>query len=164
MAMEASAVPLRMEDCVLGDAVSVTVRVAVRVPSPPGANVTVMVQVAFAANIPQELVCVKSVAFAPLMATLVMVNGAVPMLVSVRVSGKLVAPTFTLPKERFAGASLPMAVPPKPVRGTFWATLEALSRTETLAARVLMAVGEKTTVITQLAPAATEVPQLLLWE
>ena len=62
---------------------SVTVRVAARVPVAAGAKVTLMVQLAPTATLaPQLLVCPKSPGLAPVMAMLVMLTGVVPVLVS----------------------------------------------------------------------------------
>ena len=50
-----------------------------------------------------------------------------------------------------------------PVRVADWEALGELSVTVRLAFRVPVAVGLKVTLMAQLAPAATELPQLLLW-
>jgi hypothetical protein len=50
-----------------------------------------------------------------------------------------------------------------PVRGTFWGLPPPLSLTEMDALRFALAEGVKVTVIKQLAPAATLVPQVLVW-
>jgi hypothetical protein len=163
-AIEDIPVPDRVDVSVLGEPLSVTVTEPERAPSAPGVNATVMVQDPLAGTTPQLLVCVKSVAFVPPMVTPVTENGAVPLLETVRIPGVAVEPRFTLPNGRLAGLRWAIAVPPKPERGTFWAILDALSVTETLAVLVLMAVGEKITEITQLAPAATLEPQVLVCE
>ena len=50
-----------------------------------------------------------------------------------------------------------------PVRLTLWGLPVALSVKVTAAVRVPLAAGVKVTLIVQLAPAATELPQLLVW-
>jgi hypothetical protein len=59
-------------------------RVAERLPLALGLNVTLMVQLELAASeLPQLLVCAKSVALVPKMAMLLIVNAALPELVRV---------------------------------------------------------------------------------
>ena len=54
-----------------------------------GENLTVMVQVPFTGQVPmQVVVCVNWFGFCPVRVTLVMVNGAVPVLVTVTVWGR----------------------------------------------------------------------------
>ena len=58
---------------------------------------------------------------------------------------------------------LTAGAPPVPVRVTDCGLPVALSLMATVAVRVPGAVGAKVTLIVQLPPAATELPQLLLW-
>ena len=83
-----------------------------------------------------------------------------PTLVTVTVWGGLELPTETVPKFRLEGESR-MAVP-TPVRETVWGLLAALSVMVTVPVRVLGAVGVKVTPMTQLLPALTVVPQVLV--
>ena len=82
--------------CGLPDALSVTDREAFRTPVAVGLNVMLMVQLAPAATLePQVLVSAKSPLFAPVMPMPepMMVNVAVPVLVSVSVWAVLVVET-----------------------------------------------------------------------
>jgi hypothetical protein len=86
-------VPDKLEVCV--PALSVTVSVAERAPDAVGVNVTLIVQVEFAAMaVPQLLVCTKSTAFVPVTDTLMPVSADAPPLLSVNGCGELVVPTF----------------------------------------------------------------------
>ncbi len=68
-------VPERLAVCGLFVALSVTVKVAVRVPEVAGVKVTLMVQLAPAARlVPQLLLCAKLLLFVPLRAMLVMLS------------------------------------------------------------------------------------------
>src|SRR5262249_2858601 len=93
-------VPVRLTICGLPGASSVTARSPFRVPSAVGVKVTLMVQLAPAfTELPQLLFSAKS----PLVAMLVMVRVALPLLVRVTVWGLLVVPTLWLPKARLVG-------------------------------------------------------------
>ena len=77
-------VPVRLAVCGLFVALSVTVRVPVRVPPAVGVNVTLMVQVSPAATLaPQLFVCPKSPLLVPVNVMLVSVNAVLWALVSV---------------------------------------------------------------------------------
>ena len=73
---------------------SVTFRVAKRLPLAVGVKVTLNVQLVPAATeVPQSLVCAKSPGFGPVIPIPVMVNGEPPVFVNVKFCGALVAPT-----------------------------------------------------------------------
>src|SRR5258708_9997162 len=83
-------VPVRLTDCGLPEALSVMLRVPVRLPDAVGVNVTLMVQFAPAATeLPQVLVWAKS----PLAETAVRVSEALPVLGSGTDCAALVGPT-----------------------------------------------------------------------
>jgi hypothetical protein len=158
----AAPVPVRLTDCGLPEALSVMLRVPVRVPDAVGVNVTLMVQLAPAATeLPQVLVWAKS----PLAEMLVRLSEALPVLESVTDCAALVVPTVWLAKvseeaERLTtGAE---AAAPVPVRLTDCGLPEALSVMLRLLDRVPDAVGVNVTLMVQFAPAATELPQLLV--
>ena len=65
-------------------------------------------------------------------------------------------------KRRLVGERLASRPVPVPVRLTFWGLPVALSVRVIAALRVSLAAGMKVTLIVQLAPAATELPQLLV--
>jgi hypothetical protein len=88
---------------------SVTARLATAA-VPLDLNVTEMVQLLPAASEPDELgqvlVCVNLLAFVPVKPTLLMINGVVPVLVSVAVCAELLLPELTVPKLRLPGVRL----------------------------------------------------------
>ena len=112
-------VPARDAVCVEPEtfpALSVTVRVAVRLPAALGVNVTAIVQLPPAATLlAQVFVSAKSLELAPLMVMLAMVRAAVPELMTVTVWAALVALRFVLPKVTVVGeraaAGTPAPVP-----------------------------------------------------
>ena len=79
LAEDETPVPLRLAVWGLPAALSLTVRVAVRVPVAVGVNVTLIVQLPPAATLePQLLVCAKSPLLVPVMAMLVIDSAALP--------------------------------------------------------------------------------------
>ena len=91
---------------------------------------------------------------------------AAPVLVSVTVWAALVVKRFCEAKVMLNGeieAAGPPVVP-VPARLIDCGLPVTLSAIETVAVRVPEAVGEKTTLMLQLPPAATETPQVLVWE
>ena len=80
-------VPDRLAVCGLPVALSLTARLALRLPAAVGVNVALMVQLALAASVEgligQLFVWPKSPGFVPPMAMLLMVNGEVPVFESV---------------------------------------------------------------------------------
>lgn len=89
-------VPVKLAICVLPAKLlllSVTVKVAVRVPGAAGVNVTVMAQLPLAGtDPPQVLVCPKSLEFAPDSAMPLMVKAVFPVLFKVTACPALVEP------------------------------------------------------------------------
>ncbi|HMC60696.1 MAG TPA: hypothetical protein VKJ01_16015 [Candidatus Solibacter sp.] len=95
---------------------------------------------------------------------LVMVRGAVPVLVSVKVCVALVVSTNWLAKVSDAGDSVAVGAPvPVPVRAATCGPPVALSLTVKLPVCVPFSVGVKVTLMLQLAPAAIVLPQELVW-
>src|SRR6266852_1451084 len=97
---------------------------------------------------------------------LVMFNEAVPLLLRVTVWAVLLVPTSWLAKVRLAGERLTAGAEeavPVPVRLTVCGLPLASSLMVMLPVRVPVAVGVKVTLMLQLAPAATALPQVLLW-
>jgi hypothetical protein len=66
------------------------------------------------------------------------------------------------PKETLVGERLTTGTVPLPARLTLWGLPEALSVMLRVPLRVPVAVGLNVTLIVQLAPAASELPQLLV--
>lgn len=157
-------VPFRLAVCVLEFPfeLSATVRTPARVPLVVGVKVTLIVQLTPGlTEAPQALVTAKS----PLAVTLVILSAAAPVLLSVTAWAGLVDPTAWLAKDRLAGASPATATMPVPVKLAVW-VLPALPLESSVTVRIPLrapaAVGLKVTLIVQLMPAATEVPQLLV--
>ncbi len=147
---------------------SVIATAAVLVPFDVGVNVTLMLQLPLTPRVEglsgQLLVWAKSPLLVPVIATPLMVKGAVPELVSVTVCGALVVPTDTLPKFRLVVDRLTRGAVPVPVRLTVWGLPLALSLIDRVALRVPAAVGVKVTLMAQFAPAATLDPQVFVCE
>ena len=103
-------------------------------------------------------------ALVPVTAKLAMLKAVLPVLVRVTGCAALVVPTGRLPKARLVGERLTTAVVlvPVPERLTVWGLPLALSAMLRVPLRVPVAVGVKVTLIVQLAPAATLVPQLFV--
>jgi hypothetical protein len=78
---EVTPVPERLTVCGLAPALSAMVKEAVRLPPAVGVNVTLMVQLPPAATeLPQVLLCSKSLAFVPVIAMLEIFSEALPVL------------------------------------------------------------------------------------
>jgi hypothetical protein len=132
---------------------------AVRFPEAVGLNLMLIVQLAAAANkLPHVCVCEKSLVLASEIVMAVIVNEVVARFVSVTVLAPLVTPMATVPKFRLVGESF--AVVPVPLSETFCGLPIALSVMLSAALRVPVAVGLKVTLKVQLAPAASELPQV----
>src|SRR5579884_3442792 len=128
----------------------------VRAPVALGENVTWMLhEVATLSTVPQLLVWAKS----PEATMELICSGLIPE-VSVIACAWLVALTSWLPKASACGAATAVADDPRPLSPTLNAP--ALVTIDKLAMRVPMVVGVNTTLIVQLVPALTLVPQLLL--
>ena len=91
-----------------------------------------------------------------------MLKAALPVLVRVTVCVALVKSMGWLPKPRLVGERLTTAAVPVPERLTVSGLPLALSVMLTEAVRLPLAAGVNVTLIVQLAPAATELPQLLV--
>src|SRR5712664_2660950 len=142
-------IPVRLTDCGLPEALSVMLRLPVRVPDAVGVNETLMVELAPAATeLPQGLVWAKS----PLAETLVRFSEALPVFESVTACAALVVPRGWLAKvseeaERLTtGAE---AAEPVPVRLTDCGLPEALSLMLRPLDRVPEAVGVNVTLMVQ---------------
>lgn len=156
-------VPDRLTVCGLPPPLSVIESVPLRLPLACGVNVTLIVQNFPAPNVvPQLFVSTKSPAFLPVIPTFVMLRLVLPLLVIVTGSGPSVVPTFWLPKFRVVLERLTTV--PVPVSETVCGLPAALSVIETEAVRMPFAVGLKVTLMLQLAPAATLVPQVFVCE
>src|SRR6266849_4409799 len=108
----------------------------------------------------QLLVCEKS----PVAIMLLIVKAAVPVLVTVTGAAVLLVPTRTPAKLRPTGDSVATGATPVPPIGTVCGLPGALSVNLTVDDRLPVLVGVKTTLIVQLAFAASEEGQLLVCE
>jgi hypothetical protein len=90
---------------------------AARVPLAVGVKVTLIVHLLLAANaLPQVLVWAKSPALVPVIARLVMLKAAVPVLLRVMACAVLLVPTDWLPNVRVVAERLTLGVVPVPDR------------------------------------------------
>ena len=99
---------------------------------------------------------------APVSAMPERLKAAAPPLVRVAVRTPLVVLTAWLPNERLDGERLAAATVPVPERLRDWGLPLALSVKLTEADRLPLAVGSNVTLTVQLAPAATELPQVFV--
>jgi len=171
-------------------ALSLMLTEAVRLPLAVGVKVTLIVQFPpGATELPQVLVWAKSLAFVPVIARLARVKAPLPTLARAMVRTALVVLTDWLAKVRLDGERLttgevgaagvegpgaePVGVPgleglgagavAVPERLIVWGLPPALSVILSKADRLPLAVGVKVTLIVQLTPGRTELPQLLVW-
>ena len=102
-------VPVSGRLCGLPEALSAIWTLAARLPRPLGEKTTLIEQVAFTASVAgdsgQSELTEKSPGFAPVVPTLEIVNGAVPVFFSVELCDELDEPTSTDPKARLVGVS-----------------------------------------------------------
>jgi hypothetical protein len=155
--LKSSPVPVSETVCGLSAALSVRVIAPVRLPVAVGLNVTLIVQLAFTARLaPQLFVWAKS----PLAEMFEMLSGSAPELVRVTVCALLVVPVSCPVKVNEVVEKLAAGVIPVPVRLTIWVapgTLLLLSVTVRVPVNEPRRSGEKVTLMTQLALAASGV-------
>jgi hypothetical protein len=146
-------------------ALSATESVAAKLAAEAGVKVMDMEQLALAASeLPQVLVCAKSVGLVPVIEIPEMVRAAVPVFLSVTVCAVEVEPKTAekvsdVGEREAAGAD---AAVPVPLKATVCGEPVALSATESVAAKLAADAGVKVTEIEQLALAASELPQVLV--
>jgi hypothetical protein len=153
------AVPVPASDTLWGlpDALSVTVTEPDRAPAAAGVKVTLIEQFAPAASVvPHAFVSAKS----PLLVMLEIAMASLPVFESVIVCAALVVPTGCAPKFKLVGLRLATGAPPVPASATVCGLPEAVSFRVTLPVMFPVTVGEKLTLMEQLAPVANEEPQL----
>ena len=124
-----------------------------------------MVQEAPAARLaPQVVVRVKSEGLVPVKAMLVILKEPVPLFWSVTAVPALVLPSLVTANATEVGDRLTVDDVPVPVSAAVWGLLGALSVTVSVADLAPEAVGLNVTLIAQLAPAATLLPQVFVCE
>jgi len=158
-------VPVRDADCGEPAALSVTLRVAVKVVADAGLNVTEMLQVEEAASdVPQMLVWVKSAGLVPVIRMPVILSVALPAFERVMFCEEAVVPTLVVGKVRVDGESETMGAGvgvPVPLRATVWMEVAALSVTLSDAVRVAVESGVNVTAMAQDDREASVEPQVL---
>jgi hypothetical protein len=157
-------VPVRAAEWGEPEALSTTETAAVSTAAEAGVKVTVIVQEEPAASeAPQLLVWPKLLALVPVTEMLVTVSGAVPGLESVMSSGAAAVLTSVAGKVSGFGLSKACGAIPVPLNAAVCGEPVALSAMDSVALRLPAEAGVNVTVMVQLAPAATELPQLLVW-
>jgi hypothetical protein len=130
------------------------------VPRAVGAKVTFTVQVAPAAtDVPQLFVWAKS----PAITKVLIVRAVLPVLLRVTVCAELEVPTSCEPKVSDAGDNDATAPNPVPFRVTAAGAGLLLLDNDNDPLRLPTAVGVKTILIEQLAPAPSDVPHVFVW-
>src|SRR6476469_2365250 len=155
-------VPLRVRLWGESAASSVTTTLAVRAPVVPGAKRAVIVQLSFGASVAgQSSLTAKSPGFAPARATLETCRPAVPVLRTVAVCAALAVSTRWAPKARLDGVTAAAGAVgvPVPPTGMLCGVSGASSPTTRFALRAPVSDGAKLTVIVQVAPTASVLPQ-----
>jgi hypothetical protein len=127
-----------------------------------GRYATLTIQLAPAAKLLPHAFAVirKHPAYAPVVATELIVNGPVPLFFTVTVWLALVVFSFCVPKLRLVGARLTTGAVPVPVSATVCGDPAALSVISKLAVLLPTAVGLNVTTAVRLAPTAMLDPQL----
>jgi hypothetical protein len=145
-------------------ALSVIVRDAVSGLDVDGVKATPIEQLAPAATeLPQEsATSAKSAAFVPVIVRLLIFNTVSVPLVNVVIWVLLITAISWFGKERLVGDTLTVAEVPVPLRLRDWGLPLAVSVKLTEADRLPLAVGSNVTLIVQLAPTATELPQVFV--
>jgi hypothetical protein len=152
-------VPVNETVWVLGDALSATVSVPVREKIAVGLNVSVTVQLAPALNEPPHVVDSEK---SPPAVMLVRASAAVPVLVTITDCAALAVPTFSSPKLRLVADNFTPGAVPVPLKDTVWVAGDALSLIVSVPVLVPTLAGAKVTLMAQIAPAATDVLQVLV--
>ena len=154
-------VPLRLTAAGAGLLLLDNASEPVRLPTAAGVKTMLIVQLAPpASDVPQLLVWMKS----PVVASDDMESEVFPLLASVTVCPALELPTaceenVIAVRESVATASKPVPLKLKDIRAGVLLLVDSISDPKLFP----MAVGLKTTLMVQLAPAASDAPQLLVW-
>ena len=157
-------VPLSATVCGLPKALSLKVRLAVRVPATDGRKVTLTVQEDPAVSVvPHEFDGIaKSAALAPVILMLLMLRVAVPVFLSVTVCAEDVVKFTVTGNVIEVGEGDAIGPVPLPVSETAWGLPAALSVKRRLPLLVPVAVGLNVTLTVQVALMASEEGQLLV--
>ena len=158
----AKSIPLPESGTFWGLPAALSVMVSVPASEPPvaGEKVTLILQEPPVATLLPQLLVSPQLA---LVATLVMMSAALPVLLRVTGCDELAVPTSRPANVRLDADKLAAAPSPAPLRVTVWGLLLALSVSVSVPVRFPVAVGVKVTLIVATAPAATEPAQVLVW-
>ncbi len=159
-----AAVPAPLSATVCGEPVtlSATESVAEKLATDAGVKITEIVQLpATASVLPQVFAeMAKSAAPVPVMPMLLIVNAAVPGLLSVTVCAAEVVLTPWLPKANEPGLRFTCGAVPVPVSATVCGEPVTLSATDNVALKLAADAGVNVTEMVQLPAAASELPQV----
>ena len=160
-----TAVPTNSTDCGLPGSVPLIAILAILDPPAVGVNVTLTVQLPPGAReAPQLCVSVKSELSVPATLIPLMFNPEFPVLISMTGTGLLLVPTGCDGKIARAGSAVSAGpLTPIPARGMATGLALVLSLSVMVPASDPVLVGEKLTVMSQWAPAASELPQSFVW-
>jgi len=139
---------------------AVTVKAPERLPAAVGVKLTATMQLAPTSTVAAQLLLWEK---SPVAVIEEIVSAAVPLLVSVTAEALPVVPAVWLGKVREPGAKTSVGAVPCPLRLTIAGPAGAFPEMRRLPARLPGADGLKVTAMAQLAPTATEVPQVLVW-
>jgi len=158
------AVPVNVMTCGLLAALSLMSMAELSVPVEVGANVTVIAQLAPPATLPPQLLPSLNEVQAPeFMTMFVMLSEALPVFERVTVCGALVVPMFCWLNVRLVAERLTTGIEaPVPAKLTVCGLPLALSVIVSDALREPAAVGVNVTLMVQLAPAKTVLPQVFV--
>jgi hypothetical protein len=158
-------VPDSVTVCVAAPPPEFTLRVADFAPVDVGWNTTLIVQ-AFptATEVPQVFVCENWVGLPPVSVMLVIGTAIDPVFVTVIGCSALAIPTPSFPKGTVPGVTVYVGTIPVPVRLTFCFATPPPLFTFRVAVLAPVDVGLNTTLIVQVAPTASDVPQVLVSE
>jgi len=159
-------VPVSLTNCGEPVALSAIERAAVSVPAAAGLNSTETVQVApTASEVPQVVADFRNdVALVPVIVSEVIVMAAVPLFFTVTTCATVLDPTVVEANVRLAGDSVTtgaVAAAPVPVSVTLCGEPVALSAIETDPVSAPAVAGLNSTETVQVAPIASEVPQVV---
>ena len=136
---------------------------AVSLPATEGVNVTAIVQLEpTASELPQVVLSPKSPALVPVNEMLILLKAALPVLLRVTDCAELVTLMGSVENVRLVGETPATGAMPVPDRGTVCGLPLPLSLMLSEADRLPLAAGVKVTLIEQLPPAATELPQVFV--
>jgi hypothetical protein len=144
---------------------ALTLSVAEFEPTEVGSNETLILQVApTATELAQSLVCANAAAFAPPSVMLVTGTGTTAVFVTVTEVGAVATFVNSVPNATDAGSTVNVGATPVPLSATVCGATPVPTLTLKVAVADPTVVGLNTRLILQLAPTATELPQVFVCE